>query len=84
MAKRYASLVGPLLGVYFPLPTELTNRVAEGVALNTSKLQRLWCSVYDEKEVDRMIKQFGGKKLPDHPFASQLDYDSHEVERALA
>lgn len=73
---RYASLVGPLLGLYYPLPdgTELQQRLM----LNTSRLRGLWCAVYDEGEVDRMLLTHGGEKLPES-MAKQLDYDHHKV-----
>jgi hypothetical protein len=78
--KRYASLVGPLLGVYYPLPA-FDSEVEERVALNTSRLSLVWCTIYNEEEVDRQMKQFPGSvKLPDR-FAALLDYDSHEVNR---
>lgn len=58
----YASLTGPLIGVYVPLPSdsESENRVM----LNDSKLAKLWCAVYTEDEVDHQIKEYGGVKLP--------------------
>lgn len=60
----YASLTGPLVGLYFPLPSksEEENRIA----LNQSKLQNLWCSIYTEKEVNEHIKKYGGQKLDAH------------------
>ncbi len=58
----YASLTGPLIGVYIPLPydDEGENRAL----LNKSKLAKLWCSVYTEDQVDGMIEEHGGVKLP--------------------
>lgn len=75
-AKYYASLVGPLLGVYYPLPfdDEGTNRIA----LNTSRLQRLWHSVYRREGVEAQIELYGGVMLPDE-YARRLDYDSYKV-----
>lgn len=78
MAKYYASLTGPLLGLYFPLPDQLATREQRWLAMNSSKLAKLWCSVYDEQEVDRQIKQFGGEKLSDR-LSRSLDYDHHTV-----
>jgi hypothetical protein len=78
VARSYASLMGPMLGVYYPLPfdNELQNRAA----LNTSRLSKLWCSVYTRDEVERQIKDFGGLILPDE-FAGRLDYDAFAVEK---
>jgi len=65
----YASLTGPLLGLYFPLPGD---DIAENKRLlNSSKLAKLWCSVYPEVEVNKAIKKFGGVKL-DESFAMKL------------
>jgi hypothetical protein len=80
MSRRYASLIGPLLGVYYPLPEGLNPR-QERIAMNTSRLKLLWHNVYDEGEVDSQIREFGGTKLPDS-CAKNLDYDSYEVGRA--
>ncbi len=76
MSKLYASLTGPLLGLYLPLPfsSEALNRVA----LNSSSMKRLWCSVYSEDQTTRCISEYGGTKLPDS-FARKLDYDSGVV-----
>jgi len=76
--KFYASLVGPLLGVYCPLPAELDNMVLRRVALNSSRLKHLWCAVYTEEEVKRFVSQHDGVVLPDR-YARMLDYDAHEV-----
>lgn len=79
--KTYVSLIGPFLGAYFPLPDELESEAEQRMAVHTSRLQPIWCSIYTEAEVDYQIKRFGGHKLPDE-FASKLDYDSHKVEMA--
>lgn len=76
---RYASLVGPLLGLYFPVPWD--DDEVSLCALNTSKLENLWGHVYSEDEVDRMIESRGGTKLPENA-AMQLDYDSYVVQKA--
>lgn len=68
MVKLYASLTGPLLGLYFPVGAD---EAAARRDLNESKLARLWCSVYPEKIVDEQIQRWGGVKLPDD-FASRL------------
>jgi hypothetical protein len=68
-----------MLGVYYPLPFEDPDLCR--VALNTSKLKSLWCSIYDEETVDQAMEQFGGVKLPEG-FARKLDYDSHAVSQA--
>lgn len=79
--RHYASLTGPLIGMYFPLPAELETDDQRRVALSTSRLARLWCAVYDEAEVDRQIAEYRhGTKLPDD-CARRLDYDAHEVFR---
>lgn len=59
--QLYASLTGPLLGLYFPIGED---EGAGRLALNESKLEKLWCSVYKESDVDKQIEQFGGRKLP--------------------
>lgn len=83
--KYYASLTGPLLGVYFPLPIDGAKdmreaRIVGGTILNTSKLKPLWCAVYDSDEVDKQIEEFGmdSLKLPDS-YAGRIDYDWHAV-----
>lgn len=75
--KLYASLVGPLLGMYYPLPADL-NKAQCRAALNTSRLKSLWHSVYTREDVLEQIGKFGGQMLPDG-LASHLDYDSHVV-----
>lgn len=74
--KHYASLIGPLLGCYYELPTEdpLKNRIA----MQTSRLKNLWHHIYTEDEVNHQIEMFGGIKLPKLP----LDYDSTTVNLA--
>lgn len=64
MTKLYASLTGPLLGVYYPLPNadETTCRLL----LNESQLKSLWCGIYNENQVDEQIEEYGGVKLPDN------------------
>lgn len=79
MAKFYASLIGPLLGLYYPLPQVFDDSPErQRLAMNSSRLAKLWHSVYSSDEVDRQIKEFGGLKLPDE-FARRLDYDHHAV-----
>lgn len=75
----YASLTGPLIGLYYPLPFD-DERICR-VALNTSKLAKLWCAVYTREQVDSAIAEFGGARLADK-FAGNLDYDSHAVSTA--
>jgi hypothetical protein len=76
-SQLYASLVGPLLGVYYPLPLQFNNAQCRA-ALNTSRLKNLWHSVYTAAEVQRQIAAYGGIAL-DAGFADKLDYDSHIV-----
>lgn len=78
MATYYASLVGPLLGLYFPLPPELETEVQRRLGLITSGLKLKWCGIYPEQDTRDMVDRFGGVILPDH-FAKQLDYDHFEV-----
>lgn len=58
----YATLIGPLHGLYFPLPdgTEKQHRDM----LNSSALKDLWCALYDEETVDQLMSVYGGIKLP--------------------
>jgi hypothetical protein len=72
----YASLTGPLLGVYYPVPTDDDTEAC--LMLNTSKLKSLWCSLYTEDEALVQINRHGGLML-DAGFAKRLDYDSHAV-----
>lgn len=77
MARYYASLTGPLLGLYFPLPKGL-NALQMRRALNTSKLKSLWCLIYSANEVQEQISKWGGIVLPDE-HANRLDYDYDTV-----
>ena len=72
----FASLVGPLLGIYYPLPFD--NERSARIALNTSRLAKLWGGVYTRAQVNESIAKRGGLMLPDS-FARKLDYDSHAV-----
>lgn len=87
MNQRYASLIGPLLGLYYPLPNfvdnDALNDFAQRTALNTSKLKNLWCAIYDDADVDAQIAEYGGYRLPTS-CAHQLDYDAHAVASAIA
>lgn len=78
MATHYASLVGPLLGLYYPLPPNCETDEQRRLALATSKLKHLWCAIYTEAEVDDQVKHFGVAKLPDS-FSRKLDYDYDQV-----
>ncbi len=73
----YASLIGPLFGLYYPIPTD--DMDAARTMMHTSKLAKLWCSIYTYEEVLGFISKFGGHVLPTE-FADRLDYDSHAVE----
>ena len=87
--KYYASLTGPFLGLYFPLPlrhdvTAHHARIAGGAMLNSdAKIQSAWCSIYDEAEVDRQITEFGGAKLPNAQ-AARLNFDWHVVHKVCS
>lgn len=69
--RYYASLIGPLMGLYFQLPLGLTEAQCR-MALNSSKLARLWCSIYKESEIDEQIAKRGGYKVNN---AQLLEYD---------
>lgn len=78
----YASLVGPLFGVYYPIPTD--DEATARAMLATSKLAKLWCSVYTAEQLEEILKKFKGTiVLPDR-FANNLDYDDFETEMLLA
>lgn len=77
--KLYASLIGPLLGMYYPMPAELDTVTKCCLALNTSKLKSLWSSVYSKRAAEAQIQQYGGLLLPDN-LAAHLDYDTYTVE----
>jgi hypothetical protein len=76
--RRYASLTGPLLGLYYPLP--FVQEDANRAALNSSRLKSLWCDIYSAEQADELIKQFGGRKL-ENVYAQQLDYASAVVHK---
>lgn len=75
--SHYASLIGPLIGLYYPKPPELDSMQFR-LALNSSRLKSLWHSIYETKEVERQLLEYGGQMLPDK-YAYRLDYDSHFV-----
>jgi hypothetical protein len=75
---KYASLIGPLLGLYYPLPFE--SEAKNRAALASSGLKHLWCSIYDKAEVEKQVARFGGGMLPDG-FARKLDYRTEAVEK---
>jgi hypothetical protein len=77
-ANLYASLTGPLLGLYFPMPADIVGENQFRAALASSKLAKLWCSIYTEEQVDESIAKWGGWKLPEK-LASALDYDTFAV-----
>ena len=58
----YASLVGPLIGLYLPMSSPDVHEAR--INLNNSKLAKLWCAVYPESVVNEQIKKSGGIKLP--------------------
>lgn len=62
--KLYASLVGPLLGLYLEAPDEVQTPNEFSAALTNSKLRYLWCSIYTREQVERQIKDYGGAFLP--------------------
>jgi len=76
----YASLIGPLLGVYYPIGSD--DDTTCRVYMNNSKLKHLWCSIYSEEKVDEQIRKWGGVKLPPD-MAHRLDYDIYETDKEL-
>jgi hypothetical protein len=68
--KMYASLTGPLVGIYFPLPEG--DEADQRLLLNNSKLKSLWCAIYTEAQVDDLARDHAGIiKLP-QSFAMKL------------
>jgi hypothetical protein len=67
----YASLTGPLLGLYYPLPTD--DKEVARVMLSTSSLKQLWCSIYTETEAQHCVAKYSGMLLPEE-YAKRLDY----------
>lgn len=80
MTAYYASLIGPLRGLYYPIPDELDTDELRRAGMFTSRLKDLWHSIYPAAEVQRQVAEFGGTILPDD-FARRLDYDSHKVNK---
>jgi len=86
MAKWYASLQGPLLGYYFPLPLKGNTpkheaRILGGLMLNgCRKLKPLWCAIYDNEEVSQQITQFGGERIRES-LADAIDFDWEYIEK---
>lgn len=84
MITHYASLIGPLFGIYYPLPVfenlsgaELEH--AQRLALNTSRISKLWCSIYTKEETGKHCEDYGGIMLS-RDFAQRLDYNFDEVD----
>lgn len=78
--KLYASLIGPLLGYYYPMPKEFESHTDPELvfrkALSSSRLKTLWHSIYSEAETLGQIDTFGGKIL--EPMAP-LDYSQGDI-----
>lgn len=81
--RLYASLVGPLLGLYYPIPASLPDDESCRVALASSRLAKLWCAIYTEEQVDECVRKFGGHKL-DPRYAGFLEYDTFAVAAVTA
>lgn len=79
----YASLVGPLLGLYYPMPAELPDEDSCRAALASSRLAKLWCSFYTEEQVDECITKWGGHKL-EARYAGLLEYNQFAVAAVAA
>ena len=73
----YASLIGPLLGVYYPVNAK--DEHTARLMLNSSKLAKLWCGIYDPEMTQGLICDHGGIMLDD-AYAQRLDYNCHFVE----
>jgi len=75
MTKLYASLTGPLLGVFYPLPTD--DEILARRMLNSSKLKNLWCSVYTVQQIwnNTLKMRLPAPTYLDDSFAQKLDYD---------
>lgn len=92
MIRYYASLTGPLLGLYLPLPirpdVEKQDACDLGaLLLNNSKMARLWCSIYEQGYAAELVGRFGGLLLPNEHAARLLvdvDGDVGGVIQALA
>ena len=54
-SRSFASLKGPLSGVFYPLP--FAEREANLVTLQGSDLKDLWCDIYTLQEVREMTPQ---------------------------
>lgn len=80
MATHYVSLIGPLVGIMYPLPDDLGTERQRRTAVHTSRLGKLWHSIYTRDEVLEQQQRFPLTILPDE-FARKLDYDSLEVAR---
>lgn len=79
--KRYASLVGPLIGLYFPLPD--APEYVQREMLHSSRLKNLWCAIYTEDQARDQVATYGGFLLPDS-HADALDYNGDAVRKAQA
>lgn len=79
--KYYASLIGPLRGVYYPLPDELASEGKRRMAMNTCRLKDMWHSIYLAADVQRQALDFYDSVVLPDDFAKKLDYDSHAVEQ---
>ena len=77
--KCYASLIGPLLGIYYPIPIcSLQHIDVVGILLSSTKLRSLWCSVYPTHEARRCVDNYGGLLLPDE-FAMRLLIETEDT-----
>ena len=85
MKKYYVSLVGVLLGCFLEVETR-DDEDDENVriAMNCSKLQSLWCSVYPEGYIDCYIRDFGYSPKAIIPCKlSDLPIDWYQYERLI-
>jgi len=77
----YVSLVGPLLGLYYPLPIPASVPIEKA---NAGRLRRLWCSLYTKESAQAAAEKYDGTLLPE-AFAQRLLQEDigHELACAL-
>ena len=88
--RFYASLVGPMMGAYYPLPP-IEKMIDEfgvhhynnlyGALLNHSRLKSLWCAIYTEDEVNRHLDDYPNTFILPSYLTDRLweDHDHHAV-----
>lgn len=79
MNTYYASLTGPLLGLYYPVKAD--DEMEARLMLNSSRLKSLWCETYSLQEANEQCAKWGGQILN---LGTSLDYDAEYVKAKLA